>query len=146
MSSEQGLPSKGSSCPDFDVIATGVGPLRVPPGLAGQMHMLYHNGRGAGGHKCAAGHPPPDRRAPGTLRTTLRHHTPPPTAPLPPPSAPYRDLIKQWERLLAWATYKTLMDFNVMPGRPAREASRRVAKRILSDYGPSLHNWLVRRT
>lgn len=168
MSSEQERPSNETSesrgvirCPDFTVMSTGVGLLPVPPGMAAMMHLLHHNGLSRGnkpgpardGQSCRQ-QPlvdptqPPDR-APPARRLEQRHHPPPQNRsppPLPPPSAGYSDLIKQWERLLTWATLRTLTDFKVMPLRPAREASRRVAQRILTDYGPSLYNWLGRDT
>jgi len=156
MSSETGPPSKETSCPDFTVVQTGVGLLPVPSGLAGQMHLLHHNGLGRRGLKAGCGSGkvrnsrPNPRRAPQTTVSTLRHHPPPQNryttspSPRPPPSGSYDDLIKQWERLLTWATLKTLQDFKVMPSRPAREVSRRLARRVLSDYGPSLRKWLCR--
>lgn len=148
MSSDHERRSSETRCPDFNTVATGVGILPVPSGLAAQMHVLYHNTLTDVDCKSL--------RASGKPIYRERYHPPekkpskgPPSAdrrPLPPPRDQYPDLIKQWERLLAWATFKTLTDFKVMPGRPAREASRRVAKRILADYGPALHNWLGTRT
>jgi len=154
MSSEPGRPLRQTSCPDFSRIETGVGTLPVPPGIQQQLHIMYHNRPARGRHdlqaKCfdrvditeprtATQTPSPTPRHP--LR--IQKRSPPP---LPPPSLSYPALIKQWERLLTWATLKTLQDFQVMPARPAREVSRRLAIRILADYGPSLHKWLGRRT
>lgn len=136
------------ACPDFTAVQTGVGLLPVPPRFAGQMHQLHHNALARGGKKglsCRAFDritPQKPRTAPQTPRPIQGHHPPR----RPPPSDPYPALSKQWERLLTWATFKTLTDFEVMPVRPAREASRRVAMRILQDYGPSLRNWLGRQT
>ncbi len=137
-------------CPDFTQVQTGVGVLQVPSRLAGQMHLLYHNGRGRT-HPCGSlsRQPAGNLIRPHTPRPIQRHHPPPQKRsppPLPPPSDNLQAMIKQWERLLTWATLKTLQDFGVMPARPAREASRRLAKRILADYGPSLHKWLGPRT
>ena len=132
-------------CPDFTSLSTGVGRLPVSSGMAAQLHILYHNGlRCSRGLDSSATEP---SRAPITPSPIQRDHPPAEKAspdPLPPPSGSYPDLIKQWERLLTWATLKTLQDFKVMPTRPAREVSQRLAKRILDDYGPSLHKWLCR--
>lgn len=151
MSSDRGRPSNATSCPDFHTIETGVGVLAVPSGLAGQMHILHHNGLILGGFK-------PCRRlrlnitepstGPVTPEPIQRHHPSPKNrapSPRPPPSGHYDDLVKQWERLLTWATLKTLLDFDIMPAAAARATSRRLATRILDDYGPSLHKWLGRR-
>ncbi len=143
-------------CPDFAKIHTGVGTLPVPPSLARQIHFLHHNALAQKGAQlepfsCRSSgfrstQPP---RTPPAPQKAQRHHRPPQKrspAPLPPPSRSFDDLIRQWERLLTWATYRTLTDFRVMPPRLAREASRRVSKRILADYGSSLHKWLGQRT
>ncbi len=152
MSSDRARPLKETSCGEFATIQTGVGALPVPPGFAGQIHMLHHNGLTKSGIspcrplRIDITEP---RRAPQTSEPTPRHHPlpekPSPPSP-PPPSGDFPHLVKQWERLLTWATLKTLIDFKVMPARPAREASRRLAQKILADYGPSLHNWLGKRT
>lgn len=137
----------GTSCPDFTWVRTGVGDLPVPSGFAAQMHILHHN----------AGSTLPCKplRASGALVVRERYHPPerkpskgPPRAnrrPLPPPRDRYPDLIKQWERLLTWATLKTLTDFNVMPLRPARQTGMRLAQRIVADYSPALRKWLGTR-
>jgi len=143
------------SCPDFTSIQTGVGVLPVPSGMAVQLHHLHHNWViRTGGAACSTPAQFVERnvltpsRAPPGGRPIQRHHPPPqnrspaPPAPRPPPSDSFSAFIKQWERLLVWATFKTLLDFKVMPTRPARAASGRLAKRILSDYGPALHKWL----
>jgi len=151
MSSEPGPRSKGISCPDFTAVETGVGLLPVPAGLAGQMHVLHHTAMIRRGIQQPRSCLMPEstqtnpRRAPRGALPIQRHHPRPQNAspsPRPPPSASYDQLVKQWERLLTWATLKTLQDFDVMPPRPAREASRRLAQRILADYGPSLYQWL----
>lgn len=126
------------------MVQTGVGTLPVPSRLAAQMHTLFHNARGRKhlGSKCSIS---------GAAVTSEKFENPPKTpqepgsAPLPPPSGRFQDLEKQWERLLTWATLRTLQDYDVMPARPAREVSRRLARRILADYGPSLHKWLGQR-
>lgn len=140
--------AKTRACPDFTQIMTGVGQLPVATGLAGQMHLLQHNALVRTGKKprCKISEP---LRAPQNPQPIQRHHTPPqnpPPAPRPPPSDSITDLMKQWERLLTWATLKTLTDHSVMPLMPARQTSLRLAKRILQDYGPSLHKWLGTRT
>ncbi len=140
-------------CPDFAVVQTGVGQLPVPAGLARQMHYLQHNAAvqlGVSPECISSGFRAerPLRPAPGPRKAQGHHPLPQKrsTAPLPPPNRSFKDLVRQWERLLSWATYKTLTDFSVMPPKPAREASRKVAKRILADYGPNLHKWLGQRT
>jgi len=159
MSSEPGHPSRasngqGDNCPDFSHVTTGVGRLPVPAGMAGQMHLLEHNALARRGEKRRCTVRPPETATEGPLRALItprpiqRHH--PPTqnrspAPRPPPSDSLSDLMKQWERLLTWATLKTLTDFSVMPAAAARATSRRLATRILDDYGPSLHKWLGSR-
>ena len=151
MSSDHGPPSNATRCPDFHAIQTGVGVLTVPPGLAGQMHMLHHNGLGRGGFQpcrtLRVNITEPSTAILGA-RATPRHRSPskkPSPSPRPPPSRSFDDLMQQWERLLTWATLKTLKDFDVMPAAAARATSRRLATRILDDYGPSLHKWLGRR-
>ncbi len=159
MSSEPERHVRGDSCPDFARVQTGVGILRVPPGMAAQLHGLYHNGmiRRAGTHpgisKCMQDPrhriPAPLSRAPPRPRSIQRHHHPPQNrspAPRPPPSVAFDEFLKQWERLLTWATLKTLTDHSVMPLMPARQTSSRLAKRILTDYGPNLRKWLGPRT
>lgn len=151
MRSELGHHLNGIECPDFTKISTGVGVLPIPVGMAAQTHMLHHNALVRGG--LYPDHPIPfvmdvalePRTAPQASEAGERNHPPkkkPPAAPLPPPQGRYRDFTRQWERLLAWATWRTLTDQNVMPGISARAAARNLARRISNDYGPMLEKWL----
>lgn len=111
---------------EWTTIQTGLGILPVAVGMARQMHMLSHR------EPLEAVKAPLD---PGVAPT---HH------PAEEKGSEVA-LMKQWERLLRWATWKTLTDFKVMPARPARATAHRLAQQMMRDYGPGLSKWLAGR-